>query len=55
MGSRPRLIAGVGVRMRPSGGVDVDGRAESLSELVSFDDEALTTDSVPFFRYNIAE
>jgi hypothetical protein len=45
VGSRLRLIAGVGVRMRASGGEDVDGNAESLSELVSFDDEVLPTES----------
>jgi hypothetical protein len=44
VGSRLRLIAEVGVRMRPSGGEDVEGSAESLSELVRFD-EVLSTDS----------
>jgi hypothetical protein len=50
VGSKFRLIAGVGVRMRPSAGEEVEGSAESLSELVSFDDEVLSTDSVKRLR-----
>lgn len=50
VGSKFRLIAGVGVRMRPSAGEEVEGSAESLSELVSFDDGVLSTDSVKRLR-----
>lgn len=51
--SRLRLVAAVGVRMRPSGGEDVEGNAESLSELVRFD-EVLPTDPSPVFRCRFA-
>jgi hypothetical protein len=54
VGSRLRIIAAVGVRMRPSGGEDVEGNAESLSELVRFD-EVLPTDSSLAFRCRFAE